>query len=1136
MKKIYSFIVLLMLFCVTTSNAQRQWNLANESTAEIKSGLDHEYVLQEGFNTGGWSNNGYLNSGDGDVVTNVDVSCIYSFIEVDEKVVNDVAYKVYVLYNHGNGKYLSGGDNKYVRGKGQAFKFTARKAHEFAKGEGNYEDWEDYSHACEAERSPGAEAAGAWILCSTEQRLYIGFGANPSWWNYTDTNNWLILEATEREVPAFEKLSLVFDKEFVVPVDSVHYPVGTNPGCVSQDLFDQLLASYEQGVAITGKGASASDEECDKARLDILAAKERYHKEVVQVHSGYYLVVNMRSMDAMYDAGDIARCKLGLAKPEAWTLENTKYIWNIHETANGKFYFQNWGTGKFIGQTPGTSSPNPMVADSTVQISTKQFEGIWFRMHDGKMWMHNDGGGKVVGWNSEGTGNRFRFEAVPADTIDSLSVLVEQNMLNKKLSKLVGEANSDYKGLETKSGLTFDGTYLSSAKGLVTEFEAANATETREGKPEWAFDGNLGTYYHTLWDNTKAPQDDWHWVQVDLGKEVSELYMKFSKRKNNQNGNPTRIALVAAEGDELEAPVWSDTLFKDTVIYEYASMYGGVSVDSTTCIKQVQLSRPAQHIRFAVTRTQLNSIYGYGPCWHVSELRFYDAADCVANPLLAMVPQEIKDALTAAIAKANAELDNNAATQESYDALETALKAFWEAYPDPSGLQDALDAAQEVHDAAEEGEELGFFAEGAKAELQTAIEAIRAKIADKLLTLDEIKAFDKELDAALAAFNAKLNAPEANKVYRIVSASQPNDDGSEKAQNSALVASVDADLVNGTPVWGYKEYEDAAERFNTLWLLEKSEKGYAFKNLANGLYINNVYDGLTEEEVENLEEENRNLGYSNTPKYFQLESGVEPGTFLISLYESQYMNMQPTGYMVHYNVRTDAHAPMKFVEVFDEDYSTSWKVDASAGKAQIVSFPLDLATAYTNQFAALKLVGKFDGKLQFVQYLDDEIIPAGTPFLVVTQTAEEAGGDAENFFYTELVSEDLDAVVNNTAFNYEIVNQNGLISTPSSVKLAEGFGFILDNQVVITEGGEVIPAATGYFGTEIPECESEGDFSMVLDGDITGVENVQIVKNVSNDVYTISGVKVRSNVKTSSATKGLPKGIYIVGGNKVIVK
>ncbi len=37
------------------------------------------------------------------------------------------------------------------------------------------------------------------------------------------------------------------------------------------------------------------------------------------------------------------------------------------------------------------------------------------------------------------------------------------------------------------------------------------------------------------------------------------------------------------------------------------------------------------------------------------------------------------------------------------------------------------------------------------------------------------------------------------------------------------------------------------------------------------------------------------------------------------------------------------------------------------------------------------------------------------------------------------------------------------------------------------------------------------------------------------DVYSITGARIRSHVKRLVATKGLPEGIYIVGGEKKIV-
>ena len=49
----------------------------------------------------------------------------------------------------------------------------------------------------------------------------------------------------------------------------------------------------------------------------------------------------------------------------------------------------------------------------------------------------------------------------------------------------------------------------------------------------------------------------------------------------------------------------------------------------------------------------------------------------------------------------------------------------------------------------------------------------------------------------------------------------------------------------------------------------------------------------------------------------------------------------------------------------------------------------------------------------------------------------------------------------------------------------------------------------------------------------TDINDIETDSNV--DVYTISGVKVRSNVLKADATKNLPAGIYIVGHKKIVV-
>lgn len=58
-------------------------------------------------------------------------------------------------------------------------------------------------------------------------------------------------------------------------------------------------------------------------------------------------------------------------------------------------------------------------------------------------------------------------------------------------------------------------------------------------------------------------------------------------------------------------------------------------------------------------------------------------------------------------------------------------------------------------------------------------------------------------------------------------------------------------------------------------------------------------------------------------------------------------------------------------------------------------------------------------------------------------------------------------------------------------------------------------------------------FALKLDGTVTGILNLEN-PNAKVDVYTVSGVCVRKNVPAASALNGLSRGVYIVGGQKVV--
>lgn len=100
-------------------------------------------------------------------------------------------------------------------------------------------------------------------------------------------------------------------------------------------------------------------------------------------------------------------------------------------------------------------------------------------------------------------------------------------------------------------------------------------------------------------------------------------------------------------------------------------------------------------------------------------------------------------------------------------------------------------------------------------------------------------------------------------------------------------------------------------------------------------------------------------------------------------------------------------------------------------------------------------------------------------------------------------------------------------------KLAEGgkgLGFYFD----ATDGSSIMNGANKAY-LALPENEAQEVNFLALDFGTTGITDTALAaKDVRVDVYTISGVLVRSGVNASEALDGLSKGIYIVNGKKIL--
>lgn len=91
------------------------------------------------------------------------------------------------------------------------------------------------------------------------------------------------------------------------------------------------------------------------------------------------------------------------------------------------------------------------------------------------------------------------------------------------------------------------------------------------------------------------------------------------------------------------------------------------------------------------------------------------------------------------------------------------------------------------------------------------------------------------------------------------------------------------------------------------------------------------------------------------------------------------------------------------------------------------------------------------------------------------------------------------------------------------------YGYNKNGSFVKVLSGTVKPFRSAIKSTSA----APSSFALKLDGTVTGILNLEN-PNAKVDVYTVSGVCVRKNVPAASALNGLSRGVYIVGGQKVV--
>lgn len=1160
MKKIYSLLALVILFVAGASvvQAQKRYTFEGGSLGAavpwtydgVQTG--QPFVLQSGVELGGEADVFSVSGNKTSKLTDDNI-----FVLEQETESNADGYPVYVLKHQATGQYLASGTVAFTDTKSRAWRFCVKEPIQWTTDQINVvhseetpceiEDWTTATTVGDGARNQlllvdaagvadttKTKKSGARFLYSLGRGKGAGFGAN-----YTN-NTWELFSVVELTGAAYVQECM---DEIFPFIEGEEYPynifnVGTEPGQISQTLWDELKASYEHMDQLIANNET-DQAVCEAAVQRAIAAVQAAKDGAVKVKEGYYFFNGRRTDGNCTWEDDGLRWNYEhdangneggtWVRPEVLDLPNAKYVWQlIEDKANpGAYFIQSFWTKRYIGVPSDKGVPVPTTEEAKysylIYPQNKDYfviQSTYLKENPIMGWngeelscLHQAGDHDgVVAWTADAIWSGWTFLNVSQAEIDALADQIAQAQLNDDAAALLATAQASYeKGFY----------YTNYIKGVDNVW--SNAADQTEGPIEATVDGNPTNLFHTDWHGVVT--DQFHYFGADLGEAVDKIQLSIVARWKGGQGVTDAPSLVQLWGSNvdprngdgtLNEEVWieipncltNEAGEENALVYDQAVSYQGTTKSNWMAQKIYTFDQPYRYIKMEPRRRGTTDLSA-GSFWSCSEIEM--TGTDLQEGMITAIPANIRSAFENAMATIKAELEAESATQASIDALQAAYDAFLDVYPDPSIAKDAVKAAQTQHDNAEENAtEYAYYQPGAKAELQAVINAQTANLKD-VMTLEEVKAVVKAIDDALVVFASKLNVP-ANGT--LVFLRSETTDERETAAGQAYV------MVSGNSArmkWMKAEGVDLSVYPQVAWKFIHAADGYRLQNMATGEYMDNP--------------KKNNVGvFSSTVAdtcSFQLQT-PQAGFFNIVFAKNVFANAQP-GYnnLVTWNAAegldNSAFSFQNVPEDFTYEGFYSWPV--TANQMQILTLPFTI-DVMANE-GCYSVVGCNDNKL-ILKTLSGEIA-AGTPFFfneVDGATTYEFATQAASF--EELAQE----------WGAEAKEANGLQGTLAPIaELPSKFGILYQGTTIVNpEEGEGVGNNSGYILTNIAATTETGDAQINIDADLTGINEVINVQNGVVNVYSIDGIKVRANVKSASDLQGLPAGIYIMGNRKILVK
>lgn len=881
--------------------------------------------------------------------------------------------------------------------------------------------------------------------------------------------------------------------------------------------------------------------------------------------------------------------------PEELDYSAASYLWDVEIAGQDSIYLKHLLTGLYVQSSMADNNHYALGKEPVALKLSAPTAGnraaFWITPKGNERACTNPAGWMLSWTDVNDAGNHFSFTAVDVDDakIAQWAAEAKQIKLNETLAAAYANATAQYNGgnvFNRPEGATYTGLFTEDGKMVSATGDEANSNwwcnkkQGNEGTYEALTDNDPTSYFHSNWGGGEFEPsiENNHYLVAKLDAPASgDIMIKVAKRATG-NDYPTQFAVYGANDFDKAAGTaswvfqgYADISYTDSVAYTMKDAAGNDSIASSikdgVGVAYAHLDASYAYLRFSATKTQYNAgkpanNRGY---FCLAQMNVWPTTGVVKT-----VTPEYQEALSAApevyatlggeINKAAAELAAGKATQAQIDALNAAIEAFKNNLPVPSRVTDAYNAAKAFLDAANTNNMIGTELAQYSQETADALQATLAKYEtfDKI-DLASINAAVNDINAAFNAFKGSVRLPEAGKYYTIKSAStkvvaeaDKNAQGYQGAIYNAIVYSTGNNKSNSlsdansavrftfanhssdvTPdgetsldamMSMLSDSISLKDDASYVWKAETAQDGkMVLRNLATGMYLTGANGKL----------------YQSTEPTPILGEGVKPNVFRFNLGAdakgvTQYMNTKgATGTVVPWKDPADENSYWQFNELAEDDYTTESFAVKGVKEGQFYACTFPVAVTPDGNAVLYTVLGVNEAKDKLILAEVEDEVPAATPVILFADVLTNNGeGTVGNL---TVGCEDLASAT----FVFEPKVGDGLCGVLCEpVEIAETCGHLANGKIVT--GAYTVPCNGAYLANAAITAEKGKesiDLAKGVGDTLTGIDDAKVVvlPSVVN-VYGINGQLIKKSVKAANATKNLPAGVYVIGGQKVLVK